>query len=242
MRCNRVKFSSIILIIAFSFIFLIISVNSYPTGSHSNGTEWIGSDGGTYVYDDAIGGWSTMPQISVVSTYNGNGSSNMMNYGFAAFALTSKMDGPSPGLDYGAAVGLGITAIVASGMYVREMAIDDYTVTVDEPLDPLYVTLYRGVHYGHPDYKNALLGIATPIGGHDDPILHNWGDNASVFTSWTVLSSVARIHASKVPPSNGVLLEKRFRLNEIIPSPDKYKEGEFLVPGIVTGASVIIPK
>jgi hypothetical protein len=34
--------------------------------------------------------------------------------------------------------------------------------------------LYRGVGTDHPGYAEALQGGASPIGGHSDPILHNY--------------------------------------------------------------------
>ncbi len=44
-----------------------------------------------------------------------------------------------------------------------------------------YITLYRGVSVKHPDYPNALNGVATPIGGHNDPTKHNDGNNKKHF-------------------------------------------------------------
>jgi hypothetical protein len=38
-----------------------------------------------------------------------------------------------------------------------------------------FIVLFRGVHAQHPDWPNAKMGIATPIGGHDNPYLHNRG-------------------------------------------------------------------
>lgn len=99
------------------------------------------------------------------------------------------------------------------------------------------ITLYRGVYYGHPDYKNALKGMAVPAGGHNDPEAHNGGNYKSIFTSWSMSKAVANYHANKkgIP---GVVLTKQFNLTELVPSPDAHFELEMLVPGTVTGAQV----
>ncbi|MEM6806001.1 MAG: RHS repeat-associated core domain-containing protein, partial [Bacteroidota bacterium] len=108
-----------------------------------------------------------------------------------------------------------------------------------------YVTLYRGVGIDNPDmHKEAMRGIATPLGitgGHSDPNRHNLGDNRSIFTSWTKIKTVANKFASKAGPG-GVIMSKKFKLSQIVPSPDKFDEGEILVPGIVNGANVEIVK
>ncbi|RKD92656.1 hypothetical protein [Mangrovibacterium diazotrophicum] len=57
--------------------------------------------------------------------------------------------------------------------------------------------VYRGVATNHPDYPNALLGIATPIGGHGDPKRHNLGNTYSIFTSWTFDPNIANYYANK---------------------------------------------
>jgi len=97
------------------------------------------------------------------------------------------------------------------------------------------ILLFRGVHAQHPDLGNAKMGIATPIGGHDDAKLHNDGNNKSVFTSWTNDIWWANKFAYK-HGHGGIILMKHFKTSEIVPSQDKFQQGEFLVRGIVTGA------
>jgi len=97
------------------------------------------------------------------------------------------------------------------------------------------ILLFRGVHAQHPDLGNAKMGIATPIGGHDNPIWHNRGNNSSIFTSWTNNVWQANFFANS-KGNGGIVLMKHFKTTELIASPDKYQQGEFLVKGIVTGA------
>lgn len=97
------------------------------------------------------------------------------------------------------------------------------------------IVLFRGVHALHPDIQNAKLGIATPIGGHDNPIRHNAGDNNSIFTSWTTNIWVANSFAQR-KGAGGIILTKQFHISQIIPSTDKFHQGEWLVAGIVKGA------
>ncbi|ROI04548.1 hypothetical protein EGI16_07725 [Chryseobacterium sp. G0240] len=113
--------------------------------------------------------------------------------------------------------------------------------TVDESSPEEMITLFRGVYVGHYDYKNAIKGMAVPLGGHSDPESHNWGDTESVFTSWTVNRNVALKFANN-NGSGGVLLQKTFSIHKIIPSPDKYNEQEILIRGIVIGALPLIQK
>ncbi|BAS14857.1 hypothetical protein AHiyo8_31600 [Arthrobacter sp. Hiyo8] len=103
------------------------------------------------------------------------------------------------------------------------------------------VSLYRGLHYGHPAYDDALNGIARPQGGHSNPALHNGGRNDSVFTSWTTDESIARDVASegngpgvvlRIPDADGPGYVR-------VPSPDIYHESEVLIRGPVFGAEVI---
>ena len=105
------------------------------------------------------------------------------------------------------------------------------------------ITLYRGVSFGHPDYYNALMGMATPWGlngGHDSPMKHNQGNNFSIFTSWSVFKLTAQMWATANGPG-GLILTKQFNATEIVPSPDIFREGEVLIPGVVTGATVTRP-
>ncbi len=98
------------------------------------------------------------------------------------------------------------------------------------------ITLFRGVHVNHPDLPNAKMGVAVPWGGHDDPALHNFGDNQSNFTSWTSIPTEANKWARR-EGAGGIILIKQFHTSELTSSPNrKHGEGEFLVRGVVTGA------
>lgn len=102
------------------------------------------------------------------------------------------------------------------------------------------IVLFRGVHALHPDLPNAKFGIATPIGGHSDPKLHNLGNNKSIFTSWTTniwLANSFACHKGK----GGVILTKQFHISRLVPSTDVFQQGEWLVPGIVKGAIPLQP-
>ena len=96
------------------------------------------------------------------------------------------------------------------------------------------------MHVGHPDYLNAKKGMAVPYGGHNDPDAHNMGDYKSIYTSWSFSRNVADYHANK-NGAGGVVLIKRFKLSQTVPSPDGMNEGEMLVPGVVKGAGVTTP-
>jgi len=112
---------------------------------------------------------------------------------------------------------------------------DDGITTTYNPSG--FITLFRGVHPNHPDYPNALKGIATPIGGHSNPWDHNMGNNASVFTSWTVNPWLANYFpTNQGRTSGGIVLVKSVHISEITPSPDLFRQGEVLLRGIVTGA------
>ena len=108
---------------------------------------------------------------------------------------------------------------------------DDITTTFDDD----NILLFRGVHALHPDLPNAKIGIANPIGGHSDPELHNFGDNKSVFTSWTTNIWLANSFACR-NGNGGVVLTKIFHRSKLTPSPDNFQQGEWLIAGIVTGA------
>lgn len=96
--------------------------------------------------------------------------------------------------------------------------------------NPQKITLYRGVSYNHPDYINALMGIATPwdLDGHNNPELHNGGNYKSIFTSWSLSRGIADYHANKGVPG-GVVLIKSFHYYQVTTSPDNYNELEVLV-------------
>lgn len=102
--------------------------------------------------------------------------------------------------------------------------------------------LYRGVHYDHPAYDDALRGTARPWGGHSDPALHNGGQNRSEFTSWTTDEAIAREVASE---GNGPGVVLRIANEDgpgyvRVPSPDVYGESEVLIQGTVSGADVVV--
>ncbi len=108
---------------------------------------------------------------------------------------------------------------------------DNITTTFDDD----NILLFRGVHAIHPDLASAKLGIANPIGGHSDPELHNFGDNKSVFTSWTTNIWLANNFASR-KGNGGIILTKIFHRSQLTPSTDNFQQGEWLFAGIVTGA------
>lgn len=93
------------------------------------------------------------------------------------------------------------------------------------------------------------MGMAVPwaLGpvGHNNQGSHTGGNYKSIFTSWSLAISVANYHANKMSAKGpGLILQKRFRLNQVVPSIggyNGYDEGEFLVPGIVRGAHVMRP-
>lgn len=161
--------------------------------------------------------------------------------------------------EYWKAVSNDFDAKFQFGYYPKKIIPDDYTLpivagstliwiynklysgsregTTTYNLQSDYVLLFRGVYFGHPDYMNALNGIATPKGGHSDPRRHNWGDNESVFTSWSIFPLTANRFASQNgTKSGGIVLMKLFRISEATPSPDFMREGEVLIKGVVRGA------
>jgi hypothetical protein len=79
--------------------------------------------------------------------------------------------------------------------------------------------------------------MAIPRGGNASPQEHNASDNNSNYTSWTIYPNVANEFGQR-KGFGGVVLTKEFSLNEIVISPDKFMQGEVLVPGIVKGAIV----
>jgi RHS repeat-associated protein len=102
------------------------------------------------------------------------------------------------------------------------------------------ITLYRGVHGLHPDLENAKKGMAVPRGlnnGHSNPNAHNAGNNNSIYTSWSKSKDVARSFANR-KGYGGIVLTKKFKVSQTVPSIDKHKQQEVLVPGIVIGARV----
>jgi len=113
------------------------------------------------------------------------------------------------------------------------------------------ITLYRGVGNAvSPSilYPAAQKGIAVPLGylppiykpkPHSSPIEHTHGDNNSIFTSWSDDENIAKKFALGQGSTEGVILKKTFKRSDVIKSPlyNEYKEGEYIVPGMVTGAA-----
>lgn len=148
--------------------------------------------------------------------------------------------GASIGWNYGVTHADKVTGWVQAiadkvGDWLGEKSIPDAPTTV-VPL-PKPITLYRGVYFNHPDYPNALKGMAFPYGGSATPEEHSGGNFKSNFTSWTMFRIVADFHANKKGPG-GVVLTKTFLPGQYIPNFDFFDggEGEFLVPGPVSGA------
>ena len=105
------------------------------------------------------------------------------------------------------------------------------------------ITLYRGVNPNRnapQQFAEALKGTATPyrpIFGHSDPRLHNIGNTKSKFVSWTTRRETAKRFAG----INGVILEIVVDESELISTPDRFTESEFLIKGQIQGAKVTLP-
>jgi RHS repeat-associated protein len=113
------------------------------------------------------------------------------------------------------------------------------TTTDDEDVDR--DTLYRGVTVGHPGYDEALIGTARPRGGTSDAEDHNEGFTDSIYTSWSTSFSTASWYANR-SGQGGVVLTSRIPRSRQIPSIDRFNEGEVLVRGVVSGATVTMIK
>ena len=141
-----------------------------------------------------------------------------------------------------AAYAMGTTAAGAVLFAHSRTGTDDKPISITGNNDDSMLTLHRGVHIGHPDFANALNGMAVPRGlnvGSLDADAHN-GGAISGFTSWSLSLAVANYHANKAG-AGGVVLTQQFLSSQTFPSPDNYSELEILVPGIVTGARVSKP-
>ena len=147
-------------------------------------------------------------------------------------------DGPFPAGDAAAGGWLTTFAIASAITAANVSEVADAIPDTAQPDDG--VPLYRGVPVGHPGYADALQGIASPRGGHSNPMAHVVGDTRSIFTSWTYDPYVAMDYARR-GGSGGVILFKNIEPSRIVPAPDPFKEGdhEVLVRGVVTGAKVI---
>ena len=138
------------------------------------------------------------------------------------------------------------------------------TGATDVPADePLGVLLYRGIAAPKNAlqlemYSQGLVGTAIPNGlrtvstlkgPHRSQDLHAEGDNYSIWTSWTTDPIVAKHFSGG---TGGIILSRYFRAGQAIPNlsitaegnsiPSGRPESEWLVPGIVYGASVQIIK
>lgn len=110
-------------------------------------------------------------------------------------------------------------------------------------------TLYRGVNESHPGFKNAINGVAEPIGGNASAGAHNAGNTQSSFTSWTTNPEVAGNYALR-PNGSGVMLETTVPTSSTVASPSLknvnlkqspgtvVNESEILLRGTVSGATV----
>jgi RHS repeat-associated protein len=159
---------------------------------------------------------------------NANGSSGAMGAGVAVGTAETPV-----GLGAAAAVGGILTGAL---LYDLSRTIAD-SIPQDTTDDEEYIPLYRGVSLNHPGHTAALLGMAIPRGGHDDPEAHNLGLTSSIFTSWSRDPDIAASFARRDGPG-GVLLFKLIPRAQTVPSPDLFGEGEVLVRGVVTGAAV----
>ncbi|XBK19340.1 RHS repeat-associated core domain-containing protein [Pedobacter lusitanus] len=109
-------------------------------------------------------------------------------------------------------------------------------------------TLYRGVNESHPGFKNAMNGVAEPIGGNASAAAHNSGNTASFFTSWSTNPDVATNFALR-PNGSGVMMEVTVPTSSTVASPSLLNiqlkgtktvvnESEVLLRGTVSGAKV----
>lgn len=106
------------------------------------------------------------------------------------------------------------------------------------------ITLYRGLHAGHPDMNNALKGEVHPRGGNRSEAEHIAGLNDSRYTSWTTDREIAERFAGK----GGLILKKEFVDHEydLICVAEKFPnleevmaESEFLISGIIFEVTVL---
>jgi hypothetical protein len=111
--------------------------------------------------------------------------------------------------------------------------------------------IYRGIPFGHKQYQDALSGIANPIGGHTNPMLHRDGDNNSAFTSWTTDFMVAYEYATNglYGPCKGIILMKKVDLSasrfvdvNTLHGADIFNEKEIFVKGMINGCIPVLVK
>jgi hypothetical protein len=116
------------------------------------------------------------------------------------------------------------------------------------------ITLYRGVSTKNSgQHKLATMGTAIPHGmdskgktkkdAQTNPEEHSYGDNYSIYTSWSTKKDVAKKFA-RGPNGNlsgGVVLSKEFSSEQVTPVMGAVpEEHEILIPGVVRGAKVEI--
>jgi hypothetical protein len=107
--------------------------------------------------------------------------------------------------------------------------------------------VYRGVHAHHPALEAAKLGHLVPanLNGRTTPEAHNLGEGLedSPFTSWTHDYEIAMSYARRYG-AGGVVLSLpvgRTQTGDLWAwewSPDVFGEGEILLRGPRTGATV----
>ncbi|WP_370899834.1 hypothetical protein [Chryseobacterium gossypii] len=77
------------------------------------------------------------------------------------------------------------------------------------------MTLFRGVHAKHPALASAYNGMAIPMGGSATAKEHNFGDNNSMYTSWSTSIDVANYFASRRGPG-GIILSNQFQYQDFL--------------------------
>jgi len=100
------------------------------------------------------------------------------------------------------------------------------------------IILYRGVSGNHVKFKEALKGIVRPKGGDKTASQHNRGETDSIYTSWSTERWVAEDWALTDNPKQAVILEKEFKISELVYSPDFSFESEKLIIGEILYAKV----
>jgi hypothetical protein len=107
------------------------------------------------------------------------------------------------------------------------------------------ITLYRGVtnqgsrktSSGRTRFEDAKLGIAEPKGGPATAYEHSMlGDTKSPYVSWSKSPGEASIFALLYGANKGIVLRYTFKKSELVASPDRFGEQEWLVPFRVENA------
>ncbi|MBK7883859.1 MAG: hypothetical protein IPJ81_08670 [Chitinophagaceae bacterium] len=203
-------------------------------GSRSGSFQGYYSDDISYNDYAAQQASSGVQTAGVAGTLTGVGSGGATGAALPALPLAGFQIGWNYGATHADKVTSWVTAIASTvGGWLGEDVVADNPTAIAPP--PLPIMLYRGVHFGHPDYYNALMGIATPAGGFASAEDHTGGNFNSMYTSWSMFRTVADFHANKSGPG-GIVLQKAFLPGQFLPNISISDEGEFLVPGKVTGA------